>query len=66
MGHETEFSTTFGDQNELSSSQNIMTIEIAVFGILNLYFLVIFSELTFTPVIRFDRFVRILENQRKC
>ncbi len=43
-----------------------MTNEIAGFGILNLFFLVIFTELTFNCVIGFDRFVRILENQRKC
>jgi hypothetical protein len=43
-----------------------MSNEIAGFGILNLFFLVIFSELTINYVIGFDRFVRILGNQRKC
>jgi hypothetical protein len=46
--------------------QNVTANEIAGFGGLNYYFLVILSELAIKCVIGFGKFVRISKEQCKC
>jgi len=45
--------------------KNVTTNEMIEFDVLNFFSLVILSELTIKCGIRFDKFTRILRNQRK-